>query len=457
MKGLAEAQMVTWPYRVVAGEVLEIIMPTVLRVVTDEGPAPSTEIAPLICRVSEKGTIVLPIVGEMAVAGQSLEEIESTVAKAYYPEYIKTHPSVFAKILEYRTSRVSVTGAIYKPGIYELRADQMSLVTLLMTAGGIVNEGAAVVRIERSQRNATPSTPVEPDLPLARKASVTSVYPKRTESHAVSRAADPAPRLKQAGRPDLLPPRQSPLSGYVSMPRVGYAIRENPALTRSAGRFAALNQAAQIDPGLSFDDRRWALMDLLSTAPSQSDFRPSTVVQTQADAVKPSEIPRKRPPPPAEPAPAASSPDTIVLPVKGLNVPFKDVALHEGDIVVVEALVVPVFSVIGLVMKQGNFDYPPGQEFNLMQAIAFAGGLDDRSDPYYAVIYRLRPDGTIAHIPFDIRKPKHNSRAASAMNMTIHPGDIVAVEKTARTRTHAFLQGIFNFSVGAYARMPVFD
>jgi len=54
---------------------------------------------------------------------------------------------VFAQVLEYKTAKVSITGAVEKPGIYELRSDQMSLVALLMEAGGIVDEGATLIRI----------------------------------------------------------------------------------------------------------------------------------------------------------------------------------------------------------------------------------------------------------------------------------------------------------------------
>jgi protein involved in polysaccharide export with SLBB domain len=162
----------------------------------------------------------------------------------------------------------------------------------------------------------------------------------------------------------------------------------------------------------------------------------------------------------------------IVLPVKGLNIPFADVALDEGDTVTVEPIRVPVFSVIGLVNKAGNFPYPPQERYNVMQALAFAGGLDRDAEPRYATIYRLKADGTIASASFQVVNvaisprtlrqaqgrlcaggkpcPQVAGLKTEALNIPIKPNDIVAVEHTQRTRTTVFLQRMFSIHVGAY-------
>ena len=148
-----------------------------------------------------------------------------------------------------------------------------------------------------------------------------------------------------------------------------------------------------------------------------------------------------------------SDAETIVLPVKGLNIPFADVTLEEGDIVEVEPFETPLFTVVGLVNKPGNFPYPPTAQYNLMQAIAFAGGLDRIAKPRYATIYRLKEDGSIVKVPFQIIGKKNNTQMAEASSILIKAGDIVVVEETLRTRTNEFLQKIFNFNMGAY--LPV--
>jgi hypothetical protein len=145
-------------------------------------------------------------------------------------------------------------------------------------------------------------------------------------------------------------------------------------------------------------------------------------------------------------------PEPFVLPVKGLNIPFADVALQDGDTVIVERLELPLFTVIGLVSRPGNFPYPPDVQYNLMQAVGFAGGLDQAAEPRYATIYRLRPDGTIVSAIF---KVVDASRLTDALNTLVKPGDIVAVEHTPRTRTKLFLDRVFRINFGIYAPLEV--
>jgi hypothetical protein len=147
-----------------------------------------------------------------------------------------------------------------------------------------------------------------------------------------------------------------------------------------------------------------------------------------------------------------SEDQAIILPVKGLNIPFVDLALHEGDNVVVERLPEQMFTVLGLVNKPGNFEYPPGVDYNLMEAIAFAGGLNPNLEPRYAVIYRLKPGGEITHAIVDIKQAVNNKGYPNAMAVSIKPRDIIAIEHTPRTRTQKFILDTFRFSIGAYIR-----
>jgi protein involved in polysaccharide export with SLBB domain len=111
-----------------------------------------------------------------------------------------------------------------------------------------------------------------------------------------------------------------------------------------------------------------------------------------------------------------------------------------------------MFTVLGLVNKPGNFEYPPGVDYNLMEAIAFAGGLNPDLEPRYAVIYRLKPDGEITHAIVDIKQAVNKNGYPSAMAVGIKPRDIIAIEHTPRTRTQKFILDTFKFSIGAYIR-----
>jgi protein involved in polysaccharide export with SLBB domain len=117
-----------------------------------------------------------------------------------------------------------------------------------------------------------------------------------------------------------------------------------------------------------------------------------------------------------------------------------------------ERLEEPLFSVLGLVNKQGNFPYPSDSQYNLIQAIGFAGGLDRIAEPRFATIYRLKQDGTVAKAVFQIVNTGEESMLKEALNIPIKPGDIIDVEHTPRTRTNAFLNGLFRINIGTYIR-----
>lgn len=142
--------------------------------------------------------------------------------------------------------------------------------------------------------------------------------------------------------------------------------------------------------------------------------------------------------------------ETIVLPVVGMNIPFKDVALSEGDTVIVEPVQMPLISVLGLVRNPGNFEYPPHARYNLAQVIALAGGLDMEVDPRYATVYRLKPDGTILRLTFRLIE---DEQYTNRLNVSVRPGDLVAIEQTPRTRTNAFVNRVVRLSVGTWVNL----
>ena len=131
------------------------------------------------------------------------------------------------------------------------------------------------------------------------------------------------------------------------------------------------------------------------------------------------------------------------------NIPFRDIALEEGDTAVVEPVQMPLFSVLGLVSKPGNFPYPPNAEYNLTQAIAYAGGLDPVAEPRYVTIYRLKDDNSIARVPFRLIE---DGEFTDAMATPIRPGDVVAIEHTARTRTNTAINNLVRINTGLYVR-----
>ena len=107
-----------------------------------------------------------------------------------------------------------------------------------------------------------------------------------------------------------------------------------------------------------------------------------------------------------------------------------------------------VFAVIGLVNKSGIFPYPPDVRYNLMEALAFAGGLDMVADPRYLKIYRQSATGEVVSATFGVG----TKSLADAYGLVIKPGDLIYVDHTLRTRANKFLSDVFRITVGADTR-----
>lgn len=107
-------------------------------------------------QVADGGTINLPLVGEIAAAGKTAREIELDLTKKLGDKYLKS-PQVTVFVKEYNSQRVTVEGAVKKPGVYPLRGKN-SLLQMLASAGGLEetaeNGNIVVVRQVNGKRYA---------------------------------------------------------------------------------------------------------------------------------------------------------------------------------------------------------------------------------------------------------------------------------------------------------------
>lgn len=86
-------------------------------------------------RVSEDGKITFPPLGEVEVEGLTKSEIEKKLSTLLEQQYLQS-PQVTVFIKEYLSKKVSVLGAVMKPGPYELLGD-MTLLDIISQAGGL--------------------------------------------------------------------------------------------------------------------------------------------------------------------------------------------------------------------------------------------------------------------------------------------------------------------------------
>jgi polysaccharide export outer membrane protein len=85
-------------------------------------------------RVNSMGAISLPLIGSLEIAGLTPQEAESLIARKLGDSYLQ-NPQVSLFVKEYTNQRVTVEGAVNKPGIYPLRG-QTTLLRTLAIAGG---------------------------------------------------------------------------------------------------------------------------------------------------------------------------------------------------------------------------------------------------------------------------------------------------------------------------------
>lgn len=456
MDRMMRARIQVGPYRVVPGDILTLQISRVFDPQSPGGAVSADGREEFDCRVNDDGTIILPIVGALSVAGRSLAEIESAIIDAYYPKYIATKFPVYVSVRDYRTHPVQVAGAVARMGIYNLRHDQMSLMSVLMEAGGIVDSGAAVIRIVRQNGPATGVAPggVSPAStathPTPEPRTSTSILPLATEEsvsmplvHDASARVlfKPEGRLATTGWLTLGQDDEVLLSRWLDL---GSDSQRGALLAEAETR---LNRSATV--GLEEKLVRLAAAledgpDALDAEQAPADYgweRTETgrfVTVVRGDAT-------------GDGGNAAQGQDeVIVLPVKGLNIPAVNVALEPGDSVFVERPATQYLVVLGLVRTPGIFPHPPDAQYNLIEALGLAGGLDPVADPRYVSLYRLTAAGEIVSTTLQLVNPKKKEDLTEALALPLKPGDIVYVEHTPRTRTNVFFDRIFRISLGLY-------
>ena len=86
-------------------------------------------------QVGEGGAISLPLVGEVKAAGRTVQEVERELVQKLGANYLQS-PQVSIIVKEYNSQRVTIEGAVKRPGVYPIRS-KMSLLQVIATAEGL--------------------------------------------------------------------------------------------------------------------------------------------------------------------------------------------------------------------------------------------------------------------------------------------------------------------------------
>jgi polysaccharide export outer membrane protein len=99
-------------------------------------------------RVNSGGEISLPMIGTVPVAGLSVEQAETLVARKLTEKGLFNDPHVTVFEKEYATQGISVLGEVQKPGIYPLLGSR-KLYDAISAAGGTTPKAGRYVLITR--------------------------------------------------------------------------------------------------------------------------------------------------------------------------------------------------------------------------------------------------------------------------------------------------------------------
>lgn len=128
-------------------------------------------------QIASDGTVQLPYIHTVKVAGMEPQELARTVRQRLIKEKILTDPSVIIQVAEYNSKRVTVLGQVQKPGSFPLTPGLTFLQVISQAGGfnGIANQNRINITRKGSDGDGTVTVTVSaeaitdgrsPDIPL---------------------------------------------------------------------------------------------------------------------------------------------------------------------------------------------------------------------------------------------------------------------------------------------------
>jgi polysaccharide export outer membrane protein len=100
-------------------------------------------------RISERGTINMPLLGEVKVTGLSASDAGARIATELKDGKFLKNPQVSVAVTTLRSRQVNILGLVARPGRYALDEASSQLSDVIAAAGGIAAGGDSVVTLVR--------------------------------------------------------------------------------------------------------------------------------------------------------------------------------------------------------------------------------------------------------------------------------------------------------------------
>jgi len=111
-------------------------------------------------RVADDGSITMPLLGTLNVSGLTRTELEQSIARLLAERYVR-NPQVTVFVKEYTSKQIAVSGAVKKPGTYEMLG-RKTLLEMISMAGGLDSDfGKQIIIFRQNSSGATERLPVD--------------------------------------------------------------------------------------------------------------------------------------------------------------------------------------------------------------------------------------------------------------------------------------------------------
>ncbi|MES2464727.1 MAG: SLBB domain-containing protein [Armatimonadota bacterium] len=384
------------------------------------------------------GRISYPFVGQMVVAGRTVEEVTRQLKQGLARE-LRT-PLVTVNVTRRSAGEVSILGPVRSPGKRAL-GDNWRVLQLIADSGGLSvkpdwataklvrGQGATVVAIDLRQLMAGDA---EQNLLLAPDDTLL------IDEVDASRVAVQV--LGEVGKP-----------GSVVVPKDGSLL----SIITSVGGFtprASLSRVSLMRGGKTYTLDMRELMSSGKVTQAQDPLAISGAT-TATGGVALGSIPV--PGAPTTPAGIAAS-DVPITPAAPQEIsPAPAVSTPELDLAVIKAepgdtLLVPqnrlLFSVMGAVNRPGVSEFPENQPVTVLSAITFAGGIGGGADLKNAAVVRPnvvtgKPDIQNINIE-DLLKNKQSKN--EVRDVALQPGDVLYIPEKGPGRRRMGLQDVLS-------------
>ena len=139
------AGLLFWAAAMPAFAVEKLGVGDAVRVTVYQQPDLTTE-----ARISERGGITLPLVGEVKVTGMSSAEAAGKIGTAFKEGKYLKNPQVSVALTTLRSQQVSVLGLVARPGRYALDDTSSQLTDVIAAAGGVATGGHDIAQVLRN-------------------------------------------------------------------------------------------------------------------------------------------------------------------------------------------------------------------------------------------------------------------------------------------------------------------